>query len=123
MWHKIKINKSQISCETDKATLIKLPNSSSYKGKAFWHPSKLVRECLEGKGHWFEFSFTDEWEFIIISQSKNSDYKKIASAETMLGIFEKQIDDEYDNESYLEVVEPIKINKSVEVDSTLKRGN
>ena len=122
MWNNIKINKSQIAYETDRATLIKLPDSSSFKGKAFWHPSKLVRECKEGKCHWFEFSFTDEWEFKIISQKKGSDYKKIASAETMLEIFEKQIDVE-DNESYLEVEEPIKINKSVEVDSTLKRGN
>ncbi|ARQ04675.1 hypothetical protein CA207_14290 [Macrococcoides caseolyticum] len=121
MWNNIKINKSQIAYETDKATLIKLPNSSSYKGKAIWHPSKLVRECYEGKGHWFEFSFTDEWEFKIISQSKHSDYKKIASAETMLEIFEKQIDDEYDNESYLEVVEPEKITDNVEVDESLKR--
>ncbi|WBF53834.1 hypothetical protein [Macrococcoides canis] len=121
MWHKIKINKSQISCETDRATLIKLPNSSSYKGKAFWHPSKLVSECFEGKGHWFEFSFTDEWEFKFISQKRGSDYKKVASAETILKIFEKQLTDEYDNESYLEVEEPIKITDDVEVDESLKR--
>lgn len=121
MWNNIKINKSQIAYETDRATLIKLPNSSSFKGKAFWHPSKLVRECKEGKGHWFEFSFTDEWEFKIINQRKHSDYEKTASAETMLETFEKQIESEYDDESYLEVVEPEKITDNVEVDESLKR--
>lgn len=121
MWNKIKINKSQIALETAKATLIKLPNQSNYKGKAFWHPSKLVRECREGKGHWYEFSFTDEWEFKIISQNKNSDYKKIASSVTMLEIFERQIDEGHDNESYLEITEPKKITDNVEVEESLKR--
>lgn len=62
MWHKIKFNTQNIIGETAKATIIKMPNKSKWKGLTFYHPSKLVRE--EGhKGYRSSFSFTDDWEF------------------------------------------------------------
>lgn len=120
MWNKIRIDANQIQHETERATLIKLPNSSNLKGWAFWHPSKLVREAQKGKGHWYEFSFTGEWEFKLVRQNRNNEATMKIGCQEMLDVFDKQSPSE-DNESYLEVEEPIKINDDVEVDESLKR--
>lgn len=39
MWHKIKFNTQNIIGETAKATIIKMPNKSKWKGLTFYHPS------------------------------------------------------------------------------------
>ncbi|EGQ0325065.1 hypothetical protein EH553_01145 [Staphylococcus pseudintermedius] len=119
MWHKIRIDLTQIEYETGRATLIKLPNSSRLKGWQFWHPSKLVRESEKGNGHWFEFSFNDEWEFKLIRQSRNNDATTTIGADEMLDAFDKQ-SPRSDSETYLKVSEPEKINANVEVDESLK---
>ena len=71
MWHKIKFNTQNIIGETAKATIIKMPNKSKWKGLTFYHPSKLVRE--EGhKGYRSSFSFTDDWETSYLKVTKPS---------------------------------------------------
>lgn len=42
-WCKIAINRQNIIADTGKAVLIALPHKSKYRGYAFWHPAKLVR--------------------------------------------------------------------------------
>lgn len=42
-WCKIAINRQNIIAYTGKAVLIALPHKSKYRGYAFWHPAKLVR--------------------------------------------------------------------------------
>jgi hypothetical protein len=58
MWKNFKINSNCIEARTEKAMLIKIPDSD-FK---FWHTSKLVR--FEGKkGDIISIGFTDEFKF------------------------------------------------------------
>lgn len=62
MWKQIQIQSNCIEAETDKAVLINLPKTSSYKGYSFWHPAKLCRSI--GKNGWMiQISFTDDFVF------------------------------------------------------------
>lgn len=125
MWKKIRFNAQNIEHETGKATLIKMPNKSEYKGWMFWHPSKLVRE-EGGKGYWLSFSYTDEWDFKIFKGK--GQYRKeieldVEDMEEAFGVVNDEIGTRQtnDDKSYLEVTEPKPINKEVEVDDELKR--
>lgn len=60
VWQKIFTNSQNIKAESRGSYLIQMPKKSSYKGWAFWHPKKLVRE-QGGKGYYISFSFTDEF--------------------------------------------------------------
>lgn len=68
-WDNIFINSQNIKAESERAYLIQMPNKSSYKGWAFWHPKKLVRE-QGGKGYYISFSFTDEFIFKVLLYGK-----------------------------------------------------
>lgn len=123
MWKSIKFNAQNIKFETVKAVLIKMPNKSSYAGYMFWHPSKLVR-VEGGKGYYMSFSYTDDFEFKVFKQGKN--YKitaeEILSPEEMEEAFEivnEKLSDV--DECYLEVTEPTKIDKEVEVKEELRK--
>lgn len=121
MWKTIQFNKQNIEYETNKAMLIKLPQNSNYKGYKFWHPSKLVREMKKGKGYFLTLSYTDDFNFKIFKTDKRG--KKITE-ETVDGEeialqFGMLID--ANEESYLEVTEPVKIDKDVEVIKELER--
>lgn len=123
MWYKLTFNKSQIAHSTDKATLIKLPQRSDLKGWGFWHPSKLVREDFKGSGEWFNFSFTDEWEFKLFRVNTKNDAKTVVGYEEMLEAFKLQQEssEDYDESYYIETEpEELKVDQ-LEVDESLKR--
>lgn len=69
VWEKIFIYSQNIKAESERAYLIQMPNKSSYKGWAFWHPKKLVRK-QGGKGYLLAFSFTNEFIFKVILYGK-----------------------------------------------------
>lgn len=121
MWKTIQFNKQNIEYETDRAILIKLPQNSSYKGYKFWHPSKLVREMKKGKGYFLTLSYTDDFEFKIFKTDKRG--KKITE-ESVDGeeiALQFGVLTEANEESYLEVTEPTKIDKDVKVIKELER--
>lgn len=125
-WNKINFNKQNIEYETAKAVLIKMPNSSEYKGYTFWHPSKLVRELSKGNGYFLSFSFTDEWEFKIFKCDKNGkrldeQVLEVSEIERAFGIVNEQIKHDVSLEHFLVIEEPVKINKTVEVNECLVR--
>ncbi|MBS4769675.1 hypothetical protein KG090_00670 [Carnobacteriaceae bacterium zg-ZUI240] len=123
-WKNIKFNAQNIEYETGRATLVKMPNNSEWKGWMFWHPSKLIK-TIGGKGYWKSFAYTDEWDFTLFKG--NGVYKKeeILSAESIeeaFGVVNESIDAYVEtDDSFLEVIEPKKIDKSVEIKESLKR--
>lgn len=123
MWHKVYFNSQNIEHETEKAVLIKMPNKSEYAGYKFWHPTKLVRE-EGGKGYHMSFSFTEEFQFTIRKYGKNRQVtaEKIIGWDEMLESFE-QVNEQIcgHEETYLEVAEPDKVDKTVKVREELTR--
>lgn len=123
MWKKIKFNAQNIEHETGKATLIKMPNKSEYKGYTFWHPSKLVRE-EGGKGYFVSFSYTDSFEFKVFKTGKNRNvldeqFLSPSEMEEAFNVVDEQISSNVD--SFLEVKEPSKVTKEVELKDELMK--
>ncbi|NBK99321.1 MAG: hypothetical protein EOM50_15130 [Erysipelotrichia bacterium] len=117
-WQKIKFNSQNIASETAKATIIKMPNKSAFRGLVFYHPSKLVRE--EGhKGYRYSFSFTDEWEF---SLYKKGEIVEKIGAEEMMGAFDNRtLNNPEEDISYVTVIQPKKVTKEVvEIDELVR---
>lgn len=120
VWQKIFINSQNIKGESDRAYLIQMPNNSSYKGWAFWHPKKLVRE-QGGKGYFLTFSFTDDFIFKAVLYGKGR-YNKMSvirsediSADEMkeiFGVVDKSVNDAVCQET-MKIIE--KEDVSVEV--------
>ena len=100
MWKSINFNAQNIEHETAKAVLIKMPNNSEWSGYKFWHPSKCVRTLSKGKGYFKIFSYTENWEFDVVNE---------------------QISANASTESYLEIEEPKKVDKTVSINNELKR--
>ena len=123
MWHKIYFNSQNIEHDTAKAVLIKMPNKSEYAGYKFWHPTRLVRE-EGGKGYHMSFSFTEEFQFTIrkYGQNRQVTAEKIIGWDEMLEAFE-QVNEQIcgHEETYLEVAEPDKVDKTVKVREELTR--
>ena len=123
MWHKVYFNTQNIEHDTAKAVLIKMPNKSEYAGYKFWHPTKLVRE-EGGKGYHMSFSFTEEFQFMIrkYGQNRQVTAEKIIGWDEMLEAFE-QVNEQIcgHEETYLEVAEPDKVDKTVKIREELTR--
>ena len=123
MWHKVYFNSQNIEHETAKATLIKMPNKSEYAGYKFWHPSKLVRE-EGGKGYHMSFSFAEDFEFTLRKYGQNHQVtaEKIIGWDEMFEAFE-QVNEQIcgHEETYLEVAEPDKVDKTVKIREELTR--
>lgn len=130
MWKNISFNAQNIETETAKAVLIKMPNSSNYKGYCFWHPSKLVRTLLVGNGYFKSFGYTDEFEFNLKKYDKNGkviDEITIGSdeIEEAFGTVNDTIDGNIEaskkiDKVHISVKKPAKIeNIEVEVDEDL----
>jgi len=130
MWKKIYFNSLNVETETNNAVLIKMPNNSQYKGFVFWHPKKLVRH-EGGKGYHLSFSFTDSFEFKLVSYGKGRYNKReilkerTLTANQMLEAFGVQDNViksavEQENESYIEIREPKRLEVEVEVPNELK---
>lgn len=134
MWKTINFNRQNIEYETERAVLIKMPNNSQYAGYVFWHPSKLVR-VIGGKGYHMSFSFTDDFKFKVFKQGKGRyNYKDIINEvellpDDMFKEFEQSdssIDlaerrkKEKEQESYLIIEEPEKINIKKTIKEELK---
>ena len=123
MWHKVYFNSQNIEHDTAKAVLIKMPNKSEYAGYKFWHPFKLVRE-EGGKGYHMSFSFTEEFQFTIrkYGQNRQVTAEKIIGCDEILEAFE-QVNEQIGGheETYLEVAEPDKVDKTVKIREELTR--
>lgn len=123
MWHKVYFNSQNIEHETAKATLIKMPNKSEYAGYKFWHPAKLVRG-EGGKGYHMSFSFAEDFEFTLrkYGQNRQVTAEKIIGWDEMFEAFE-QVNEQIcgHEETYLEVAEPDKVDRTVIVREELTR--
>lgn len=120
VWQKIFINSQNIKAESSSSYLIQMPNNSSYKGWAFWHPKKLVRE-QGGKGYYINFSFTDDFIFKVILYGRGK-YNRMSvirsediSADEMKEIF-GVVDNNINDAVYQETIKIIeKEEESVEI--------
>ena len=125
-WKTINFNAQNIEYEAAKAILIKMPNNSEWHGYTFWHPSKCVRTLSKGNGYFKTFSYTENWEFTIFKSNKNGERtaEQILTAEDMeiaFDVVNEQISVDASTESYLEIEEPKKVDKTVSINNELKR--
>lgn len=125
-WQTINFNSQNIEHETAKAVLIKMPNNSEWSGYKFWHPSKCVRTLSKGNGYFKTFSYTENWEFTIFKSNKKGERtaEQILTAEDMeiaFDVVNEQISVDASTESYLEIEEPKKVDKTVSINNELKR--
>ena len=127
MWKNIEINLQNIEAETEKAVLIKMPNNSNYAGYKFWHPSKLVRYGSNSYAR--SIGYTDQFTFKLKkygngkwNKTKVIDEKEISveEFEEAFGCMKSCTRPKDNEESYLIVEEPEKVEKEVEIEEKLK---
>lgn len=127
MWKNIEINLQNIEAETEKAVLIKMPNNSNYAGYKFWHPSKLVRYGSNSYAR--SIGYTDQFTFKLKkygngkwNKTKVIDEKEISveEFEEAFGCMKSCTRPKDNQDSYLIVEEPEKVEKEIEVDGELK---
>lgn len=126
MWKNIEINVQNIETETGKATLIKMPNKSDYAGYKFWHPSKLIR--YGSNSYAKSVSYTDDFTFKLkkYGNGKYNKFDVIDEIEISVEEFEEAFECMEDctraknDETYLIVEEPKKIEKEIEVVKELR---
>lgn len=130
MWKTIQINKQNLKVDTGKAILIQMPHKSMYDGYSFWYSSKLVREGLHSYS--LALNYKNEYVIRLIKYGKGK-YNKycvldekeinIEEFEEAFGVMnENIIGSKKDNESYLIVEEPKKIEKEIKVEECLKNN-
>lgn len=125
-WKNININKNMIKADTGRAILINCPHNSRYDGYCFWHTSKLVRNGRHSASK--SIGYNDEFTFKLIKYGKGKynsrdviDEKEIGveEFEEMFGVVNENIVAP-NNDTYLVVNEPTKVNADVEVKDELK---
>lgn len=125
-WKNIQINIQNIEAETGKATLIKMPNNSNYAGYKFWHPSKLIRNGNNSYAK--SLGYTNEFTFKLkkFGNGKWNKFDVIDEIEISVEEFEEAFNcmesctRKPNEESYLIVQEPEKVEKEVKVEESLK---
>lgn len=125
-WKNIQINIQNIETETGKATLIKMPNNSNYAGYKFWHPSKLIRSGNNSYAK--SLGYTDEFTFKLkrFGNGKWNKFDVIDEIEISVEEFEEAFNcmenctRKPNEESYLIVKEPEKVEKEVKIEESLK---
>jgi len=100
---RIRVNGNQIEYETDKAFLIKMPSSK----KKFWFPKSLATYI----GRHFVLQLFDDMKITIFDKTSS----KKASATYLEDYFEN-----IDDECYLKVEEPKKLDKEVKIPDELR---
>lgn len=121
-WNKLSINRQNIKTETKKAYLVKLPENSQYQGYVFWHPKKMVEATNFYNGYLMALSYPDSWEFKL-KEDDSISYKELTlNGRELKQAFEYNEND-YDfwSSSYYRKIEPKKIDKEVEVNTSLIR--
>lgn len=127
MWKNIEINLQNIETETERAVLIKMPNNSDYAGYKFWHPSKLVRYGSNSYAR--SIGYTDEFTFKLKKYGNGKwnktqviDEKEISveEFEEAFGCMKSCTRAKDNQDSYLIVEEPEKVEKDVKVEESLK---
>lgn len=85
-WESIQIQSNCIETSTERAVLINMPKTSTYKGYSFWHPAKCCRSV--GKNNFLlQISFTDDFKFRLKKYGKGQyNYKDVLA--------EKELDSE-----------------------------
>ena len=87
-WKKLYIPKNLVERYTDKGVLTRFPKTSSYKGYAFWYPSKLYNDgwliCKD--------NFTFKIKNIKTNDTDEIDYNEMSSIfKEMVNKFERHI--------------------------------
>lgn len=127
MWKNIEINIQNIENDTGKAVLIKMPNKSKYAGYKFWHPSKLVRYGSNSYAR--NIGYTDTFTFKLkkYGNGKYNKFDVIDEIEISVEEFEESFECMKDctrpkenDDTYLIVEEPEKIEKEIEIEEELK---
>ena len=126
MWKSIEINKQNIETDTGKSVLIKMPNKSKYAGYKFWHPAKLVRYGSNSYAR--SVSYTDDFTFKLkkYGNGKYNKFDVINEVEIGVKEFEETFECMKDctrakeDNSYLIIEDPKKIDKDVEIYEALK---
>lgn len=77
-WRNIDIDRSLIRFQSCKGTLISVPGCLPGHYKAFWHPTKLVRDSYKNPCA-VNIGYTDEWEFKLIPSGRTYGEKLMAS--------------------------------------------
>lgn len=98
-----------IERETDRAVLIKLPG----KEKRFWHPKALVGT----KGGMLLLSFPPGWECTVFD---GNGFRQAVPGSIICDVFGALPQNQYDEDSYLVVESPKKVDREVIVPDELK---
>lgn len=126
MWKNININRQNIKTETSKSVLIQMPHNSNYDGYSFWYPAKLVRNGKNSNA--ISVAYNDEFVFRL-KKYGNGKYNKfdvideeeidVEEFEEAFGVMNDNIRGK-DEESYLIIEEPQKLEIDVEIVEELK---
>lgn len=127
MWKNIEINIQNIENDTGKSVLIKMPNKSKYAGYKFWHPSKLVRYGSNSYAR--NIGYTDTFTFKLkkYGNGKYNKFDVIDEIEISVEEFEEAFEcmkdctrQKENDDTYLIVEEPEKIELEIEIEEELK---
>lgn len=124
-WKSIQINKQNIKKNIGTAVLIAMPHNSDYNKFTFWHTTKLIKVGKHSNA--LELIYNDEFIFKLKKVSKKN-FNVLEEIEIDVEDFEEAFrvmndnitSKKEDNESYLKVAQPIKIDKEIKILEELK---
>lgn len=124
-WKSIQINKQNIKRNIGTAVLIAMPHKSDYDGFSFWYTTKLIKVGKHSNA--LELVYNDEFIFKLKKVSKKN-FNVLEEIEIDVEDFEEAFrvmndnitSKKEDNESYLKIEQPIKIDKEIKILEELK---